>query len=184
MTAIDILYGDDLPHTATELATATGVSASAMSYHLRSLERHGIVRRSDASNDGRERPWERTAQELSVAIRGETSARVGAAVTDAVLSTAMDADRAALVAAQQRQLRNDRSVPLDRAARYNRRRIVVTPKEARELYKQIDRLVDAYRPEKRATVPKGAGAVTVTVLGIAENATDTAAAAPRTRSRP
>ena len=34
--------------TATELATRAGITPSAMSYHLRALERAGIVRRADA----------------------------------------------------------------------------------------------------------------------------------------
>ncbi|MGX7679162.1 ArsR/SmtB family transcription factor [Jatrophihabitans sp. DSM 45814] len=44
--------------TATECAEIAGLSASAMSYHLRALEKWGIIRRSEATPDGRERPWE------------------------------------------------------------------------------------------------------------------------------
>ena len=44
--------------TATECAEIAGLSASAMSYHLRALEKWGIIRRSESSVDGRERPWE------------------------------------------------------------------------------------------------------------------------------
>jgi DNA-binding transcriptional ArsR family regulator len=47
--------------TATECAAATGLSPSAMSYHLRALERWGFVERAD-SVDGRERPWRAIAQ--------------------------------------------------------------------------------------------------------------------------
>jgi DNA-binding transcriptional ArsR family regulator len=47
--------------TATECAAATGLSASAMSYHLRALQRWGFVERAD-SGDGRERPWRAVAQ--------------------------------------------------------------------------------------------------------------------------
>lgn len=47
--------------TATECAAATGLSPSAMSYHLRALERWGFVERTD-SVDGRERPWRAIAQ--------------------------------------------------------------------------------------------------------------------------
>ena len=51
--------GDEL--TATECAAATGLSPSAMSYHLRALERWGFVERTE-SVDGRERPWRAIAQ--------------------------------------------------------------------------------------------------------------------------
>jgi DNA-binding transcriptional ArsR family regulator len=61
---IDLLY-EGAVMTATELASHTGLSASAMSYHLRALERWGLVRRAHASGDERERPWMRTAARLS-----------------------------------------------------------------------------------------------------------------------
>ncbi len=44
------------PMTATELAPHVGLSPSATSYHMRELERHGIVDRRD-SKDGREQAW-------------------------------------------------------------------------------------------------------------------------------
>lgn len=52
--------------TATECGEIAGLSASAMSYHLRALEKWGIVRRSEATTDGRERPWEAAGQGLTV----------------------------------------------------------------------------------------------------------------------
>jgi DNA-binding transcriptional ArsR family regulator len=42
--------------TATEAAGLTGLSPSAMSYHLHQLEKAGFVAR-EAAADGRERPW-------------------------------------------------------------------------------------------------------------------------------
>jgi DNA-binding transcriptional ArsR family regulator len=62
-----------LERTASELAKITGLTPSAMSYHLRALERWGIVERGDAREDGRERPWRAAgrsvtwASEMSVA---------------------------------------------------------------------------------------------------------------------
>ena len=52
--------------TATECGEIAGLSASAMSYHLRALEKWGIVRRSEATTDGRERPWEAAGKGLVV----------------------------------------------------------------------------------------------------------------------
>ena len=44
--------------TASECAAVVGASASNCSYHLRELERFGLVERvADAAGDGRERPW-------------------------------------------------------------------------------------------------------------------------------
>jgi DNA-binding transcriptional ArsR family regulator len=52
--------------TATECGEIAGLSASAMSYHLRALEKWGIVRRSEATTDGRERPWEAAGEGLMI----------------------------------------------------------------------------------------------------------------------
>ena len=46
------------PQTASECAEVVGASPSNCSYHLRELERFGLVERvPDAVGDGRERPW-------------------------------------------------------------------------------------------------------------------------------
>ena len=43
--------------TATEAATVVGMSPSAVSHHLRQLEKYGLSERAEATGDGRERPW-------------------------------------------------------------------------------------------------------------------------------
>lgn len=60
---IDELYQGNV-RTASELAELTGLTPSAMSYHLRALEKWGIVRRAERTGDARERPWRRCAPEL------------------------------------------------------------------------------------------------------------------------
>jgi DNA-binding transcriptional ArsR family regulator len=45
------------PATSTELGSVVGLSASAMSYHLRNLERAGMVETAPGRGDGRERVW-------------------------------------------------------------------------------------------------------------------------------
>ncbi len=66
LAVIDELFFARRKLTATECGEIAGLSASAMSYHLRALEKWGIVRRSQATADGRERPWEAAGQGLSV----------------------------------------------------------------------------------------------------------------------
>ena len=61
---IDELYQGNV-RTASQLAVLTGLTPSAMSYHLRALEKWGIVRRADRPGDARERPWQRSARTLS-----------------------------------------------------------------------------------------------------------------------
>src|SRR5215212_8448253 len=50
--------------TATEAAELVGLTPSAVSHHLRALEKWGLARRAGTTGDGRERPWEGTARSL------------------------------------------------------------------------------------------------------------------------
>lgn len=47
------------PATATTLAVKVGESSGSTSYHLRQLERHGLVREDTARGNARDRWWER-----------------------------------------------------------------------------------------------------------------------------
>lgn len=75
---IDELY-DGRELTATELSALTGLSASAMSYHLRALHRWGIVAPATPAGgaDGRERRWRSAARALRIDT-GMTSANLSA----------------------------------------------------------------------------------------------------------
>jgi DNA-binding transcriptional ArsR family regulator len=81
--------------TATECAEIAGLSPSAMSYHLRALERWGIVKRADASADGRERPWRAAGTGLrlesqSARLSGVAEATVAGALLDRVRRDVLD----------------------------------------------------------------------------------------------
>jgi DNA-binding transcriptional ArsR family regulator len=93
LAIIDALYLGRTELTATECAELTGLSPSAMSYHLRALERWGIVERAEAAEDGRERPWRAAGTRLAV-VSDEPSA-TGAAES-ALVDLALDRDRAAV----------------------------------------------------------------------------------------
>jgi DNA-binding transcriptional ArsR family regulator len=83
LAVVDELYQGS-ERTSSELAELTGLSPSAMSYHLRSLERWGIVERGTERDDGRERPWRAAGRTLS--LDPET---VSAAATDVVAGTTL-----------------------------------------------------------------------------------------------
>ncbi|MFC6705153.1 ArsR/SmtB family transcription factor [Flexivirga alba] len=70
--------------TATEAARRCGITPSAMSYHLRAMQRWGIVERVD-SQDGRERPWRLAAE--SIKISDAASAGIPANVANSLLGT-------------------------------------------------------------------------------------------------
>lgn len=86
--------------TATECGEIAGLSASAMSYHLRALEKWGIVRRSVGSGDGRERPWEAAGDRLMVDSAEPRASAAGEAILVARLLDRQRADTLAWVASQ------------------------------------------------------------------------------------
>lgn len=67
---IQVLYTEQRPRTATELAELTGLSPSAMSYHLRALEKWGVVERSAGGEDARNRPWKASGTGLRIDTSG------------------------------------------------------------------------------------------------------------------
>lgn len=77
--------------TATEAAELVGLTPSAVSHHLRALERWGLARRAVMSGDGRERPWEGTARALTL----ESSGAIGstAAVSSVLAAKLREAGR-------------------------------------------------------------------------------------------
>ena len=83
LAVVDELY-QGFERTSSELAELTGLSPSAMSYHLRALERWGIVERGTAREDGRERPWRAAGRTLS--LDPET---ISAGAADVVAATTL-----------------------------------------------------------------------------------------------
>ena len=73
LTIVDELY-QGVERTASELGELTGLSASAMSYHLRALERWGVVERGEARPDARERPWRASGRSLSLVSDADSAA--------------------------------------------------------------------------------------------------------------
>ncbi len=68
------------PSTATALAPHVGASPSVTSWHLRHLEKHGLVRDHAGGTDRRQRWWEATAPGFRIGLpdgaEGRTAARV------------------------------------------------------------------------------------------------------------
>jgi DNA-binding transcriptional ArsR family regulator len=83
-----LLPGDEL--TATECASLTGLSPSATSYHLKALERWGIVEAGQARADGRDRPWK--ARGRSIEVSSDVPQHTALAET-AMLEVFMDRNR-------------------------------------------------------------------------------------------
>lgn len=92
IAVIDALYGGRVA-TSTELASLTGLTPSAMSYHLRAMEKLGIVERAEASGDARERPWRAAGEGITFSPLSTTAQRAAAAL---LTGRVMEAQRQAL----------------------------------------------------------------------------------------
>jgi DNA-binding transcriptional ArsR family regulator len=78
--------------TATQCAELTELSPSATAYHLKLLERYGLVEPAPQRTDRRERPWRTTGRRLQVDLDSSTPA--GASAASAVVATYFDTTRA------------------------------------------------------------------------------------------
>ena len=81
--------GEEL--TATECASLTGLSPSATSYHLKALERWGIVEAGQPRADGRDRPWKAKGRSIEVSSQVPQGTVLA---ESAVLETFLDRNRA------------------------------------------------------------------------------------------
>ena len=130
---IDELYSGRVL-TATECAELAGLTPSAMSYHLRALERWGIVERAE-STDGRERPWRAPAQGMVIPSQSSLAGRT--------------ANQAMMRVAADRMLELFDELPgddpWDDVSAMSRSRVWLTHEEAAQLGTDLQELVDRYR---------------------------------------
>lgn len=150
LTVLDALTeGEEL--TATECAEVAGISPSAMSYHLRALEKWGFVERAESSADGRERPWRAVAGGWRVDRLPDA---VAAAASSAVVGTMLDRLRADVG----RWFDAERDQPAEwrDAASVEAQNLWLTPQEAAELQELYQDFVQAHKGRTAAEHPDGA----------------------------
>jgi DNA-binding transcriptional ArsR family regulator len=145
--------------TATECAEIVGLSPSAMSYHLRALEKWGIVERAEASADGRERPWRAAGEGLTIA---SAEPRVSAVAESAMVNRIIDRTRDNLLEWLSRDDREQDGwrdiTTMGGGARW------MTDDEAEELGEAFDKLLEKYPRASSSDRPPGARRVQVTFV--------------------
>ena len=167
LLVLEALYDQGRELTATQASELAGTTPSAMSYHLRALERYGIVRRATSTGDARERPWTRVAKDLRIRTPVAERSRAATLATSAVLSTAMDVTRQRLLAALERAANKDLpSRPLDEVTGLQHTSVLVTVDEARALLKSIDELVRPLQYEVRTDAPADAARLTISITSV------------------
>ena len=149
LTVIDELYQGN-ERTASELAELTGLTPSAMSYHLRALERWGVVERGETRHDARERPWRACGR--GVTVTGSQSG--SAAATDVILAESFERLGNALrrwSASEARETEGWRDV-----ATLRRSYLWVTETEAAAFAAELAALIDMRTAGRNATKhPRG-----------------------------
>jgi DNA-binding transcriptional ArsR family regulator len=149
---IDELYNGKVL-TATECAELAGLTPSAMSYHLRALEKWGIIERAEETADGRERPWRAKAASLRI---DSTTGGAGRLAGHAIMRTAMTG-----VLEQFQELPEDD--PWDDVSTLSRSRLWLTHEEAVRFGKELNDLVDRFK-KKRTQSDHPAGARQISSL--------------------
>jgi DNA-binding transcriptional ArsR family regulator len=135
------------PRTASQCATTLGETPANCSYHLRQLEKVGLVARSEATN-GRERPWEVTFTGLRMGPppQDRDANRATRALQDAL--TVMGIEQHARLARQYLQVMDRAPESWREAATSHDYSLLVTAEELRDLVEALDR---AIRPFIRLT---------------------------------
>lgn len=147
--------------TATECGDIAGLSASAMSYHLRALEKWGIIRRSAATADGRERPWEAAGDRLSVESAEPRATAAGEAMLARTMLDRLTAESLAWVSNPEPAWYD--AVAISSAAYW------LTAAEAEELSNEIAAVVDKHRRRESADRPSDARRVRVAFAVVPAN---------------
>ena len=141
LTVVDELY-QGVERTASELAELTELTPSAMSYHLRALERWGIVERAEARGDARERPWRATGRSLSLrSDRSDSATAAKDVIAGGYLQQLRDEFR--------RWWLVEEKEADEWRARLSRSLLWLTADEAKALSSELSAVIDTYEFEDR-----------------------------------
>ena len=158
LEVISELYSTQVSRTATELAAQTGLTPSAMSYHLRALQKWGIVVPAATAGDARERRWKAAGTDFSINSGGGI-----ASPEFAVVDLELDAFRRRVNAyakarEEERERRQDGGESADAASSVvlASNLLYLTPGQRAELSGKLFALLKDYELEDPVRVPEGA----------------------------
>jgi DNA-binding transcriptional ArsR family regulator len=154
LEVISELYSTQVSRTATELAAQTGLTPSAMSYHLRALQKWGIVEPAATAGDARERRWRAAGSEFTINSGGGV-----ASPEFAVLDLELDAFRRRVNAyAKVRDQRRKDSELTESTGLVvlSSNLLYLTPAQRSELTAKVFGLLKEYELEDPDHVPEGA----------------------------
>lgn len=153
------LQGRDRAMTATELAGYCDLSPSAMSYHLRAMERAGLVERAEGE-DGRERPWRLAFEMLTVESDSPAAYVSESLMVEAVMREDIRQATSFLATEPQGPWRSSTVL--------NRVTVSVTTEELATMLDEIHEVTQKYAADNRSDPPEGSRRVRVTYLSVPE----------------
>ena len=129
---------------ATECAQETGESPQTCSYHLRTLAKHGFVKRVE-SEDGRETRWELVRRGLELSTSSQSAPAFVAAATLLQRHLLERDDRAV-----SEFLRHEKQFDdvWQEAATFTSGTLVVGPEEVRELARDVGKVLKRFEARK------------------------------------
>ncbi|GAB2901888.1 ArsR/SmtB family transcription factor [Neomicrococcus lactis] len=152
LEALEELFASQASRTATELAGRCRLTPSAMSYHLRALEKYGFVMRAPSEGDGRERRWRAAGDHLVVG-----SFRESYAAKNAYLSVQLNAFRDRLtneIQFRESERAENIEPPADRAPVLTTGLMFMNEEKQKEFIRKMYALVEEYEhisgPEERS----------------------------------
>jgi predicted transcriptional regulator len=141
------------PRTASQCAHSLGETPANCSYHLRQLERFGLVTRSEASN-GRERPWQVAYTGLTLAPAADDPAADPAARAIGDVLTAIGIEQHAQLALQYLRLMHRAGREWNDAATSHDYALLMTARELGDLVETLDRAIRPFiRPTRQDPPP-------------------------------
>lgn len=155
LEVISELYSTQVSRTATELASQTGLTPSAMSYHLRALQKWGIVEPAATAGDARERRWRAAGTDFTINSGGGV-----ASPEFAVLDLELDAFRRrvdAYARVRDERRKNNESIEAPGVVVLSSDLLYLTPAQRAELTARVFGLLKEYELEDPNQVPEGAG---------------------------
>jgi DNA-binding transcriptional ArsR family regulator len=154
LEVISELYSTQVSRTATELAAQTGLTPSAMSYHLRALQKWGIVEPAATAGDARERRWRAAGTDFTINSGGGV-----ASPEFAVLDLELDAFRRrvnAYAKVRDQRLKNGDPAEPSSVVALSTNLLYLTPEQRSELTAKVFGLLREYELEDPDKVPDGA----------------------------
>ncbi|MEV7133868.1 winged helix-turn-helix domain-containing protein [Arthrobacter sp. NPDC093128] len=154
LEVISELYSTQVSRTATELAAQTGLTPSAMSYHLRALQKWGIVEPAATAGDARERRWRAAGTDFTINSGGGV-----ASPEFAVLDLELDAFRRrvnAYAKVRDERRQNSETAESPGLVVLSTDLLYLTPTQRSELTAKVFGLLREYELDDPDRVPEGA----------------------------